>query len=830
MATLTDPGELQEDQRGKDLVEGAHERQHEQAAANNPDAPSDDTAEGTRPAPTRDSSGTTTGSATSLGGSGTSPGGARKGGSSRLAQAGKFIGGHKKASSIAGGSVVGIILLVVGLFGLLADKLEGVMASIFHKEMAKVENTIDKRAGKIVSKLIYDRATNTLAAADNPVLQKLYGQVPIEKIESNLATQGYKFAGSGTGTDAKLNITTPDGKAYDFNASGFDNFLNSSTGAGPNLESALESSSESVTHYVEVYQRRFLRLLVRNEFDFDSWKTFDGTTDATEANKEISLATEHAAIDPATADLDANLECITAAGSSDADCPPDKDTERQLPDGNTEGRPTYVSSHGEETTDNTPPSDAHCSAGDTACAQAAQAHGTDDVQTLTDGLEKEAGAAAGNEVAEDLTGKITSKLISGGNIFAVLNVLAGADKAIYGKDGQNTITRMESVKNEKAEIGMAYKFASMADELKTGKASNGKKISGQEINSLLRRLDATTDKNGKTIEPGIEGSQAFSDIIEGDPSKGVQLDPLKRIGNKGDKSEFGEAYSNSLGLFLHPVLSTYEGTVGKVFGWIGDIFAKVIDHIPVVNSIVESISDWLGTKAASFLNYLLGDAVTGDETGASLMNIITTGTKASAETFDRDALGAPAVKSVASAQIETQIALVERQQHRQLPLAQQLFDQSDPQSVVSQIALRLPGTPGSAVSQSGSYLASLFTSPVRLLSSLFGNQLFIGHAFADTDTTDINGIQEYGYTSAQLAQPLNLPTDNASPVNPDGSLNSTPDATIDQWDCPRSDGMPDATNTSPAAIQSDLCLADTVSLQSLISTNTTADDGGLGSH
>jgi hypothetical protein len=234
-----------------------------------------------------------------------------------------------------------------------------------------------------------------------------------------------------------------------------------------------------------------------------------------------------------------------------------------------------------------------------------------------------------------------------------------------------------------------------------------------------------------------------------------------------------------------------------------------------VNGILEDFSSWVGKELAGFLAYMIGTVVDGTETGAALMNTVDEGWDL-AGNRSLSALGAPNISAVAASQIDTKIALEDKQRRSSLPLNQRLFNSDDPSSMVSQIALRLPSSTGSAISQSGTALANIFTNPIRYIGNSLGRVFFISNVYA-ADPADPYGITQSGFSEGLLSSPTQLPTDTYGPVNSDGSVNKGPDGKLNSWDCPT------VTSTS----QANMCLIDVSALNDLTVTSTGADNGGL---
>ncbi len=822
-----------EDAAGKNLVEGASARQKAldqqgaQPLSPGEQASLDQISSGLGDSKAKSPS-SSLGAAKTAGVAAGAASGSLKGVAGAAKAIGQTIGNHKKGSSIAGALLLLIIFGIFSLIGLLSDKLISMMANIFQKEMSKVEYALQRRTEKIVVTLMFDKATGTLVASDNPALQKLYSQVPIDKITAALADKGFTVTAAGTGPNATVHVVTGDGDHVFTSADQFNAFFDSDAAAGS--RNLIDNAAEAITHNNETYQRHFFRLLMRNEFDVKTWSAFDGTEDTkanpTAAEDEITNGMRHAALDPQIDAVGGEISCLTE--SSEAACPNDE-TQRDYPDGNAsctgDGvgcHPTWEATEGKVDGTNTqdasgctdPATKASCEA-DRAAAN--KAHGSSDLQAIDKGLTDEISGGVDNAVADTLTKSITEKIASGGGALAIIGFIANMDDAVYGKNSK--VSKVISVARESQYVGLAAHMLSVADGIKDSKAKNGKHVSGDEVNAAFKLTEAQKDKNGKVIpgKAGIEGSQVFSAIYENNPKKGIPLDPSKLVGDNNGASSFGSWYANSaFGTFVHPVLYAYKHSIGRVFSWLGDAFATILEHTPLIGGIINDFSQWLSGYAAKFLNYIVGVVINGTETGADLFNATDYGLKIAGNKFAKNNLGAPAVSLAQAKVIDDQVAYVNRQHQAALPLGQRLFDTSNPDSLTIQLVVRMPTSFGSGASQAGTYLASLFTNPFKVIgSSLSGNFIF-SSAIADTTTDD--GVQVYAYSNAQLSAPLAMPTsDNAGIVNADGTPNKTPDGKLDAWDCPQ---VKDANAANE-------CLLDITALQSLTITSTGDNNGGL---
>ena len=722
--------------------------------------------------------------------------------SSAIKSAGAFAGGHKKGLGISGGVAALIVAGLIGLFGLLSDKLASLVANVYDHEMARAEHSIKQRATKIVLKQVYNKAINQTATSDNPLLQKLYNQIPLSKITDRLADEKVSFKG----VDGKVRLTLPDGSTQDFaNAEDFSNFFaNDPKAVG--ARALVENATEDETHYLEVYQRHFLRLLMRNEFDIKNWKPFDNKT-GDEASKEVTTDAEHAALDGASDDLASNVACATG---SDGDCP-ETDDQRRFPDGDTPGKPTWESTNGEKNPTETPDTTT-CDGGQsaTACQTATESTATGDTKTFDDSFESELGASADNKVAADLAEKVEADVAKGTCEVCILNTASEVDDLLYNNRAAELIEAERSTQY----AGLAANILSADSQIR-----EGKDVSGDEVNDIIKSFDSTTVlKDGKkTVLPGAEQSNAFSTIFENDPTRGIKMDPAKMVGSGGGlntANNVSTLYKETIGNTVHPFLAAYKATVGKILDWVSGVLGALTNNIPGM----KSLNEFMAKYAGKLINYAIGSVVSGSETGTTLFNAFDAGTDVTANAFSRDSLGAPKVSATAYAQIGQQVALDNAQDTARQPLTQRLFDTSEPTSFASQLAARLPSSPGAGAAQAGSYLASLITNPIAFFGDAFNGHLFFGNAFAAA-VPDPYGVQGYAYTDAQLDNPIDLPTgDIAGAPNADGSINTTADGQIDQNDCPQ----------QPDANQMNECLLDTTALLSLTANSTDADNGGLG--
>lgn len=695
-----------------------------------------------------------------------------------LKGAGSFVGSHKRGAAIGGGIAGFIFATVFAFIALLPLKLVSLMSNIVRKEGARVEYAIERREERIAITYLAQRAGVNVGSGvvvEGTPLGTLYANWAKQKFEQKLLTnQGIKVEkGSSNG---RLKITAGD------STKPVDTTLEKFLGQDLNSSDArrfIRAAVDSETHTMQFIKRRHLRRWLRNAAGVRKWSVFDRKTGKA-ATTELDTALADAEVGPLLNELPADENCALEG----KDCPSDSNTRAEV-DGTDPARPTI----NVDQTTNT------CGQNDKACQDALKDPANADQKgAVRTALDKVTG-----NISDILEKEITKKIIAAGVGLGALNLMADLDNGLWN----NTFGKMIQMRRTIQYADTFSIWMTIVDQIK-----NGQTVSGDETNAAMQKLT------------GIEQGQAFSCIYENNCSKGTPMDPQKKIGSGGGEgvaNTIAQAYKDSIGAFLHPILSAYKATVGGILGAIsgilGGVLNNVIKYIPGITTLEKFVSQYLG----DLLNWVLGTVVDGTEVGAALVNAIDAGADATYNLFARDTLGAPLMSSQSAAQMNTTIATNYRANQSHLPLFSRLFSTSNEMSLVNQLAVYVPSSPSQAATAAGSYVASIISRPTQLFSSLFQTTL-LRPAFAAT-TVDPYGMDQYGYSESELDQPLQAPIkDIAGPPGPDGKRTG-PDGIINEYDCPV---ITDAT-------QPNLCLLDIAAVQGMTASTDGNDDGGISS-
>ena len=379
--------------------------------------------------------------------------------------------------------------------------------------------------------------------------------------------------------------------------------------------------------------------------------------------------------------------------------------------------------------------------------------------------------------------------------------------------------------------------------------NDGNTVSPDEFNDTMSMLDGTEKSEASKNIYGTAKIGANTDKC--DPSN--QSLTCVSDGNGGVHEEEN---SRSIDESQHPIQDWYRafivddpliGSIGFHFAmeawyhslgivWqainsvVGAIFSLLMDAIKLAVPPLGTFMDWLMAHASEFLAKLLvklvGPAVDGTETGADLFNQIDAGGAVAGMDFARW-LGGHILSAQQGVLVDQEVAAEQSVENRQLSLSDRLFSTDNPRSLVNVLALQAPVTPAGALSDGTDYVAAIGARPYQMLAPLF-QLLGVGSAQAtNDDPTRDYGLYEWGFTDQDLDQNDNGAALNQAYKNAQQRLGKL-DVKLGEMDiddCP----AVDPPHTPPDKVHANLCRLDLSNLQSMNSDFTTDDDGGLNS-
>ena len=720
MSTLTDPGELQEDQRGRELAErstpGANPTPHSTKAGI-------DQAEAFANDPANASAGNAAGRnfVNELGGGSGDPqndtnedgdgGGFGSRAKSVVRGSIGFAGRHKKSVGFGGGAAGLITLIVLGITALIPLKLLDIEKNLLHHNFGVEESAEQKVDAKLIAKLSpYDEEGRRKIKGKGFFGNK-WAQFRVDKFDDRLASKG-----------VKLNIDPDTHKLISIDRGGDVQDLSKAT----TLERAravIDVVTDEVPPWRIAKRVKFIKLMtVRYNVSFRSYLN-DKFSDFTDYLQARSQDVRHGAQpDEVTA---AEKE---AEGPVDPSKPaPDPDITKSVTQGSSETG--VVDSTFEKT-----------------------------------GSIKTALKAGVDNIRNGPAGKAVGFV---GMAALVCQVQDIADNAV--KKGY--IDRTEELMHQGGSVMEA------ASELQTGK------IDAKTLGFLMSQYDgdktaAPTVVNGKSVpsEDSLDFTQAADwHRATGEPVNAGTDPEMNGAANPNAKNGLGEvittikALTDIAGGQLICAASTgIIGVLASAVEVAGNLFDAETGEIAATVAKFALQAVLLTQVVPRILAGASGLAITGTENAVQLIGLDNSGMGLMANDYARSFGSAP-ISDATYGQLADQVTASDIAYAKNKGLAYNLFSTDNPDSVVSKLALHTPITTGDAVSN----VASIFGNFPKFFRN--GLLAIITPARADDDSSaNPNNFQRYGFTDAELdAYDI---SDTYSAYDADGD--PTPTATV----------------------------------------------------
>jgi hypothetical protein len=740
---------------------------------------------------------------------------------------GSFTGDHKKGIGIGGGAAGIVFAIIFMIMALLPLKLEAMMKNILTTRVtAKVEHMVEKRANRVIVGYMADRfglgvsPSERALYTNNKLLKTLYGRWRQTGFENKFTdSSGLKLGPTDSGKGIRITVADTNKFADFSSADTFQSFLDGSAADGTLSPKATRDFINTVTRdqtkWYQVLKRHNMRNFMKIAYGITKWDFFRGTT-GKEAAPEINTTLLTEAEKP----LESGTNNVMSCALDGSSCPRDNPAE---PGGSldkpiTSAAPIDV------------PSSLNAGA-DAATSDSA----TDSIKTAYATVKKYTPSAITNRVITKLLVKILGVKL-GGAIATKFIPIVGQ---VLFYDQLNRIDHFFNSGNADEALRTIHKvqyatqfaeWLTISDNFK----SPTKKMSGDEFNTIMNKLDAppSDPQNSTAQSPGFQ--QVFMNSNGGNrklnPDLGVSdvnaATPIANSYNAFTRSRWAQLASPLLGPFSPQFLGiwfafTHDSGIAQVINVLNSLSGAVVGALL---KTLETQIPWIQTAlkyAGNFManimtKYLIQPAVDGTEVGADLFTNIDIGGAVTGQGFAQS-LGGHPLSPLASAQLQQSIAIDAASQYPSI--GDQVFSTNNPNSIVNQLALAMPGTPSQAIRQYTTSALAVIRNPFSFFNSL--SDLISGKAHA-ANNINLYGLTDYGFTDAELNAPLQIPKD----YNNDGK--------IDSKDCYyTSDGtqISDKDMATYSEHQYDnnrLCLLDVTTVEDLSSTSDTADNGGIG--
>lgn len=407
------------------------------------------------------------------------------------------------------------------------------------------------------------------------------------------------------------------------------------------------------------------------------------------------------------------------------------------------------------------------------------------IETITAGL---AGKLTSDTAASEAAGEVAGKAVP---IVGWVNLAAEVVSAL--KDLGPKLKKMTYVTNIIPMIGMWTTYRTVVDESKSGHVDNAElgsfsdslgpsnKGPGAETSPLYANLFESNTSNGGTMSllqtllpqkayADAMGSQKYLNFCDGsnpdDPNPAndtkTPVPSGKLICPEESLVAGNTTVSNMSDVIPGPIATianVWNSTIGKIFKFFGDIFAK----LPGIKQFSDFIGQIIAPLLQLIIKYLIPNPFHTNMSGARNFDVIAGGGDAVGNEAAHNELGGQKLTNVQAAEIVNKEMNQEKQQFDSQSFWARLFDKNSEYSLVGQVALAMPSSLQTSAEAS---FANLLTDPFTKLIHGFSSIFTTNHAFAATQPIDDPfGIDQYGY--------------------PDGTVPDNPEA---YWDAHCQDG------------------------------------------
>ena len=690
----------------------------------------------------------------------------------------------KNKKFLLGGGGAGIAaLLIASIIAFLPLKLEAIMKNIFQKRIgAKIEHMEQRRADRIVIKYLTKAGSNEAVYADGTLFGSLYKNWKFKNFEGKFSEKsGISIS---KGTDGHITLSSADGiKTGYANEADFQKFLDQGELKGHDARKFIRAVTRNETHWIQVYKRHNLRKFMRNAYGIHKWSWFTGK-EGEKGASEFNGASVDTAVSQYGEDVSEIIDC-----TGGTNCPSDEQG-REKPLG--EPHDLGIGAAGAE------------GDGLKAATKSSIKDATDQVKKLSPkaAVDRVLTSILSTVMEKTVAEKVSSKVIPGVGAVLLIDQVARLDNFFRSGNADKALRAAHKVEYAKEYA----KWASIADNFK----DPNHKMSGAEFNAAMLKIN------------DIAKSAAFNDVFLG-KSGVTQIDPKLGISDLPNVNPVKEGYLkyasgtpvDLLILWTNTVdgNSVTKGIIDGLNGAIGDAVG-VLFRIPGVRGVFDTLSAPFSGIIKDILHDVIAPAVDGTERDGSELNAIDAGGAVIGQDFSKSLGG----HKMSTAQVYQENQAIAYDQKLAAPsLRDQLFSPDYQYSMVNHLAAVMPSSGGAALAQFSSYSIGVMKNPISIFGGLF--DLITGKAHAGAPT-NLYGLQDYGFTEAELDQPLTTLKD------------WNHDQKIDSKDCQTNeDGTPFSPDQMTAfndSNQPQLCLLDVATAESLVSVFTDANDGGIG--
>jgi hypothetical protein len=677
---------------------------------------------------------------------------------------------NKKGLAIGGGISGLLLALLMGFMALLPLKIEAMIQNVMSKRFGFVQHSIEKRVEKIIIEYVMKNsyaADEPFVVATGSPLKDLYKTWRINHaFENQLGANGVQLEKGDKPGHVRIKLADGEDKLFTSDSQ-FAQFMDQDLGPRKGAE-LIDIIVKNETHWWNFIKRAHLRRWMKIAFGINTWKILNDNPQEdkgqTQTQEMAKLQTSEETVEATQYETELDNALADIANG-------DANVTSELGAGQDAGNSVSTA------------------------IKNALSKVSDLKESITNGITTFATDLLAKIIGKDLSELVLKKVVP---IIGWVDLAAHIDNFIWSGKLNVIIKKLREVQY----AAVFATWAIIASQIKEGDAT------APAINAALTQMN------------GMEQSSAYCATFLGkDSNCGTSPNPDKLFSNKYI-TWFTDVYKVT-NLPTHLAAVVYEHTLGPLYDWVSSLLGWAINLVLKPILALPPFSDlihWIATGFMWIVMHFLGPVVTAADSGLEIMNAVDIGGDVTANTFCQSVLGCPQATTAAQyEQLQDQVAMDNREQAP--GMWDRMFSTNYPGSFITRLAVILPPSPIIAVENSANSLMAIITSPFQVTNN--------GLKFAFDMTTpqaaaampaDPYGIDQYGYSNAQLNQPLS----QDEPAMEQAYQNAKNQGrTMDQIvpsDCPQ---VPQG--------QANICELDISTITSLKAGYTTTDDGGINS-
>lgn len=298
-------------------------------------------------------------------------------------------------------------------------------------------------------------------------------------------------------------------------------------------------------------------------------------------------------------------------------------------------------------------------------------------------------------------------------------------------------------------------YASHAHEIKNGNVDIGlmgsvaTSLNGMEKSPLYKDIMETNNSSttSNILMPSVNAQSTDPEYTGYTCDDGKPVPAGEKI-CKEESLQFDNALTTASSLFNEPPLEQfgqladlYNSSIGKGVNFFGNLVGDLIQALPGIDALNSKLAELI-QPLQDRLARIIPNPFSDNQSGGRSFNLAAGGADVSGNHNAEFGLGGKRLTNQEVSEIRTNRKNEQLQNFKEKPLYARLFDSEDSHSLISQIALKLPGT---STDYAKSGFASLTSNPISKIFSTFGNFFRSNRALADTAEDDPFGIPQYGY-------------------------------------------------------------------------------------